>query len=141
MEYACLTTSLETARTLNLSYNSAEEWVTDIPCCYGGLGEMPTPLHLLASSISSCMATCIYLRATELGLPGQGVRIEAAVKEDKVNILGFDFHIFVPHTLASIESEIEEIARTCHIMKIIRTDLSIDISVSFISKDQADSCG
>ncbi len=140
MEYVCLTTSQDTARTLNLSYNSAAEWKTDIPCEFGGLGVMPTPLHLLISALSSCMATCFYLRATELGLPGQGVRIESAVVEEELQVKKLVFNIHLPAALSSLEPEAEELARTCPIAQVICPNLPCEVNCSIMSESEAETC-
>ncbi len=128
MNHACLTKSLESARTLSISYISPIEWITDIPVAEGGLGEMPSPLHLLASAAASCIATSIYLRATERGLTGHGSQIEAAIVEESLHVQRLIFTIHLPAVLECLVPTMEEIVRKAPVIESLNPNIALDIN-------------
>jgi uncharacterized OsmC-like protein len=63
---------------------------TDMPTALGGEASAPTPGWLARAARASCLATMIALRAAELGLELEGVRVLAESESDLRGMLGLE---------------------------------------------------
>ncbi len=67
-----------------------ERLVTDMPPAMGGKGAGPNPGWLLRSSLASCTATVIAMRAAKLGIALKTLEIVVESESDNRGILGLD---------------------------------------------------
>ncbi len=132
MKHVCLTTCLDTSRTLNIPLRSTQEWLIDLPIERGGLGEMPSPFALLASATASCMAASIQNRAKQIDISAYGLRIESALEEQENAVTALVFSIFIPESLLPIQHEIESISRSCPVASILHPGMEIKLEISML---------
>ena len=82
--------SLDEGLRVSVEGPAQEHVTTDMPSSVGGGGSMPSPGWLLRAAIASCVATVAAMRAAQLGLSADGLRVEVDSESDDRGILGVD---------------------------------------------------
>ena len=67
-----------------------ERFVTDMPPAMGGKASGPNPGWLLRSSLASCTATAIAMRAAKLGIELRTLEVRCESESDARGLLGLD---------------------------------------------------
>lgn len=62
--------------------------LTDMPTAVGGGGEAPTPGWMMRAALASCDATMIAMRAAQVGVPIENLRITVDSESDDRGLLG-----------------------------------------------------
>lgn len=121
-------------RTVATHLQSGSKFETDAPTDNNGKGERFSPTDLVATSLGTCMATIMGMRAREMDvdLKGMKIEIQKIMKADPRRIGGIHLTFHFPETLTPNEKQrtiLEKAALTCPVAYSIHPD--IDMKVVF----------
>ncbi len=105
---------------------------TDAPVDNNGKGERFSPTDLLATALGTCMMTIMGMRAREMNVNLEGVRIEVEkiMKADPRRISGVNLTFHFPDSLVVDKEQkavLENAAHTCPVMYSIHPDIEVNI--------------
>ena len=112
---------------------SNESLITDAPIDNKGKGEAFSPTDLLASSLGSCMATIMGIKADELGINIDNTKI--IVKKHMSNdsprrVSQIDVEMEIPHQITDQHLlSLQRAALHCPVAKSLHPDLKIDFKI------------
>lgn len=105
---------------------------TDAPVDNNGKGERFSPTDLVATALGTCMMTIMGMRAREMKINLEGVRIdvEKIMKADPRRISGVNLTFHFPDSLQVDETQkavLEHAARTCPVMYSIHPEIEVNV--------------
>ena len=105
---------------------------TDAPVDNQGKGERFSPTDLVATSLGSCMATIMGMKARDLNvdLRGMKISIKKIMKADPRRIGGIDLSFSFPDDLKVDEKQktiLERAAHTCPVIYSIHPDIEVHV--------------
>ena len=121
--------NLRTVCTHNHSGSVVE---TDAPVDNNGKGERFSPTDLVATALGTCMLTIMGMRAREMKVDLEGVRIdvEKIMKADPRRIGGINLTFHFPDSLVVDENQkkvLEHAAHTCPVIYSIHPDIEVNV--------------
>ena len=120
-------------RTTCTHLKSSSSFETDAPVDNHGKGERFSPTDLMATSLATCMATVMGIKARTLGfdLNGLSIQVLKIMKENPRRVGKIELGFTIPGTLASIEPTtkdlLKQIGHNCPVMKSIHPDIEVSI--------------
>lgn len=119
-------------RTVCTHLRSGSVIETDAPVDNNGKGERFSPTDLVATALGTCMLTIMGMRAREMKVNLEGVRIdvEKIMKADPRRIGGINLTFHIPDTLqvdADQKAILENAAHTCPVMYSIHPDIKVNV--------------
>lgn len=119
-------------RTVCTHLRSGSIVETDAPIDNNGKGERFSPTDLVATALGTCMLTIMGMRAREMKINLEGVRIdiEKIMKPDPRRITGVNLTFHFPDTLQVDEDQktvLEHAAHTCPVMYSIHPDIKVNV--------------
>lgn len=104
---------------------------TDAPVDNQGKGERFSPSDLVATALASCMLTIMGMRAAEMDVDLQGVKIqvEKIMKTDPRRIAGINLTFHFPDNLMLSEKQtkiLQKAAETCPVYYSIHPDIVVN---------------
>ena len=122
--------SLRTLATHQLSGNSV---TTDAPLDNKGKGAAFSPTDLLASSLASCMATIMGIKADLLGISIDNTSISVTKHmsaDSPRRISQIDIDIEIPQQLSDKNLlSMKRVALSCPVAKSIHPDIKVDFTI------------
>src|SRR5688572_29940671 len=105
---------------------------TDAPVDNNGKGERFSPTDLVATALGTCMLTIMGMRAREMNVNLEGVRIdvEKIMKADPRRIGGINLTFRFPGSFQADEDQkaiLENAAHTCPVMYSIHPDIKVNV--------------
>jgi uncharacterized OsmC-like protein len=121
--------NLRTVCTHNRSGSIVE---TDAPVDNNGKGERFSPTDLVATALGTCMLTIMGMRAREMKVDLEGVRIdvEKIMKADPRRIGGINLTFHFPDSFQADEDQkaiLENAAHTCPVIYSIHPDIKVNV--------------
>ena len=120
-------------RTTCTHLHSGNNFETDAPVDNNGRGERFSPTDLLATSLGTCMATVMGIKARSMGFDLNDIKIEVLklMKADPRRVGGINLTFHIPEKLAVIDEKTKMIlkntAETCPVIKSIHPDIDVNI--------------
>jgi putative redox protein len=119
-------------RTVATHLQSGTRIETDAPVDNQGKGERFSPTDLLATSLGTCMATTMGIKARdmEVNLRGMKIEIQKIMSADPRRVSGIQLGFSFPEGLTLNEKQqviLERAANTCPVIYSIHPDISIEI--------------
>lgn len=119
-------------RTVCTHLRSGSTVETDAPVDNNGKGERFSPTDLVATALGTCMMTIMGMRAREMKVNLEGVRIEVEklMKADPRRISGVNLTFHFPETLVVDDDQkaiLERAAHTCPVMYSIHPDIRVNV--------------
>jgi putative redox protein len=119
-------------RTVATHLQSGSVIETDAPVDNQGKGERFSPTDLVATALGSCMATVMGIKARDLGVDLQGMKIsiQKLMKTEPRRIGGVSLTFGFPETLRIDDKQriiLEKTAHTCPVMHSIHPDIEINV--------------
>ena len=105
---------------------------TDAPTDNQGKGERFSPTDLLATSLGSCMATIMGIKARDMGvsLEGTAISIQKLMKSEPRRVSGINVRFDFPSSLQLDDKQktiLEKAALTCPVAKSIHPDIEMNV--------------
>jgi putative redox protein len=118
-------------RTLNTHLRSGSIIETDPPVDNHGQGERFSPSDLVATALGACMLTIMGMRANEMKLNLEGVKIEVekTMKSDPRRIGGLNLTFHFPDELILTEKQqiiLQRAADTCPVRFSIHPEIEVN---------------
>jgi putative redox protein len=125
-------------RTVCTHLHSGSLIETDAPVDNHGKGERFSPTDLVATALGTCMLTIMGMRAREMKVNLEGVRIdvEKIMKADPRRIGGVNLTFRFPDSLVVDESQkaaLEHAAHTCPVIYSIHPDIKVNVLFHWLS--------
>lgn len=120
-------------RTTCTHLKSGNDFETDAPLDNNGRGERFSPTDLLATSLATCMATVMGIKARNLGFDLTEIKIEVLkiMKADPRRVGGINLTFHIPENLAGLDNKtisiLKNTGETCPVMKSIHPDIEVNI--------------
>ena len=119
-------------RTVCTHLRSGSVIETDAPVDNNGKGERFSPSDLVATALGTCMMTIMGMRASELKIDLEGVRIdvEKIMKVDPRRIGGVNLTFHFPDSVQVDEDQktvLERAAHTCPVIYSIHPDIKVNV--------------
>ena len=119
-------------RTVCTHERSGSVVETDAPVDNNGKGERFSPTDLVATALGTCMMTIMGMRAREMKINLEGVRIdvEKIMKAEPRRIGGVNLTFHFPGSLHVNEDQraiLENAAHTCPVMFSIHPDILVNV--------------
>ena len=119
-------------RTVCTHLRSGSVIETDAPVDNNGKGERFSPTDLVATALGTCMLTIMGMRAREMKVDLEGVRIdvEKIMKADPRRIGGINLTFHIPDSLHVNEDQkatLERAAHTCPVIYSIHPDIKVNV--------------
>lgn len=120
-------------RTVCTHLRSGNSFETDAPLDNNGKGERFSPTDLLATSLGTCMITVMGIKARELGLDLDGVKIEVLkiMKANPRRVGGINLTFHIPEELINVDEKTRELLKntgiTCPVQLSIHPDIEVNI--------------
>jgi putative redox protein len=120
-------------RTTCTHLRSGSSFETDAPVDNNGKGERFSPTDLMATSLATCMATVMGIKARSLGfdLDDLGIDVLKVMKSDPRRVAGIELTFHIPFQLENIDEKTRQILKntgeTCPVIKSIHPDIDIKI--------------
>jgi putative redox protein len=117
-------------RTVATHLQSDSIFETDAPTDNQGKGERFSPSDLVATALGSCMATIMGIKARDMNMKLEGMKIEIQkiMKADPRRIGGVNLTFHFPAGLQIDEKQriiLERAAHTCPVMYSIHPDIEV----------------
>lgn len=119
---------------------SGDTLVTDAPKDNRGRGEAFSPTDLIATSLGTCIATIMGIRARDLGLDLEGLRVtvEKHMTENPRRIARLKTNVWMPAALDNdLVERLERAARGCPVHHSIHPDIDAPIVFHWPAPDEA----
>ena len=120
-------------RTTCTHLKSGNAFETDAPTDNHGKGERFSPTDLMSTSLATCMATVMGIKARTMGfdLDGLSVQVLKIMKDNPRRVGKIELSFHIPEQLEKIESDTKEllkqIGHNCPVMKSIHPDIEVSI--------------
>ena len=119
-------------RTVCTHLQSGSVIETDAPVDNNGKGERFSPTDLVATALGTCMLTIMGMRAREMKVNLEGVKIdvEKIMKADPRRIGGINLTFHFPDSLVVDENQkkvLEHAAHTCPVIYSIHPDIKVNV--------------
>lgn len=119
-------------RTVCTHHRSGSIVETDAPIDNNGKGERFSPTDLVATALGTCMLTIMGMRAREMKINLEGVRIdvEKIMKADPRRIGGVNLTFHFPDNIQVDEEQkavLENAAHTCPVIYSIHPDIKVNV--------------
>ena len=119
-------------RTVCTHLRSGSVIETDAPVDNNGKGERFSPTDLVATALGTCMLTIMGMRAREMNVNLEGVRIdvEKIMNADPRRIGGLNLTFHIPGSLVVDENQkkvLEHAAHTCPVIYSIHPDIKVNV--------------
>ena len=119
-------------RTVCTHLQSGSVVETDAPVDNNGKGERFSPTDLVATALGTCMLTIMGMRAREMKVDLEGVRIdvEKIMKTDPRRIGGINLTFNFPDSFVANEDQkriLEHAAHTCPVIYSIHPDIKVNV--------------
>jgi putative redox protein len=120
-------------RTTCTHLRSGSNFETDAPVDNNGKGERFSPTDLMATSLATCMATVMGIKARSMGFDLDDLKIEVLkiMKPDPRRVAGIELTFHIPSTLAGMEEKTKTILKNtgenCPVIKSIHPDIDVKI--------------
>lgn len=123
-------------RTVATHLQSSTVIETDPPVDNQGKGESFSPTDLLATSLGSCMATIMGIKAKDMGvdLKGMKISIQKHMKADPRRVGGIDLSFEFPETLQVDDKQktiLERAAHTCPVAFSLHPDIEVKVEFNW----------
>jgi uncharacterized OsmC-like protein len=120
-------------RTTCTHLKSGSAFETDAPVDNNGKGERYSPTDLLATSLATCMATVMGIKARSMDFDIDDLKIEVLkiMKSDPRRVGGIELTIYIPSRLYGIDQKTRDILKhtgeTCPVMLSIHPDIDVKL--------------
>ena len=120
-------------RTTCIHLKSGSNFETDAPVDNNGKGERFSPTDLMATSLATCMATVMGIKARSLGFDLEGVQIEVEkiMKQEPRRVGGINLFFSIPEALLNIDPKNKEILKrtgiNCPVQFSIHPEIEVNI--------------
>ncbi|RYY40747.1 MAG: OsmC family peroxiredoxin [Chitinophagaceae bacterium] len=120
-------------RTTCTHLQSGSAFETDAPVDNHGLGERFSPTDLMATSLATCMATVMGIKARTMGfdLDGLTVDVEKIMKAEPRRVGGINLTFRIPESLQSLDAKWRDILKhtgnTCPVAHSLHPDLEVKV--------------
>ena len=120
-------------RTVCTHLQSGNSIQTDAPVDNHGKGERFSPTDLMATSLATCMATVMGIKAASLRikLDGLEVEVEKIMKADPRRVGGINLFFHIPDNLSAIDEKTKQIlkntAHTCPVQQSLHPDIEVKV--------------
>lgn len=109
---------------------------TDAPTDNQGKGERFSPTDLMATSLASCMATTMGIKARDMNVDLRGLKIDVTkhMAADPRRISGIDVHLHFPAGFQADDKQktiLERTALTCPVIKSLHPDIIVHTEISW----------
>ena len=123
-------------RTVASHLQSGSTIETDAPLDNQGRAQRFSPTDLVATALGSCMTTIMGIKARDMKLPLEGMKIEIEkiMKPDPRRIGGVNLTFHFPESLVVDEKQkviLERAAHTCPVMYSIHPDIAVNIKFNW----------
>ena len=105
---------------------------TDAPTDNRGKGERFSPTDLVCTALATCMATTMAIKATDMNIELQGLRVEVQkyMESNPRRISKIDVKVTFPASLVMEEKDkilLQRIGDNCPVVKSLHPDLVLNI--------------
>ncbi|RYD88447.1 MAG: OsmC family peroxiredoxin [Sphingobacteriales bacterium] len=120
-------------RTTCTHLQSGSAFETDAPVDNNGRGERFSPTDLLATSLATCMATVMGIKARTMGfdLDGLSVDVEKIMKADPRRVGGINLTFHIPENLQALDAKSRDILKntgnTCPVAHSLHPDIAVRV--------------
>ncbi len=120
-------------RATSTHLKSGSSFETDAPTDNHGKGERFSPTDTLATSLASCMATTMGIKARSMGfdLDGLSVDVLKIMKSDPRRVGGIELTFHIPDALKEMDEKTKTIlkntANTCPVQYSIHPDIEVKV--------------
>ncbi|GAB4091850.1 OsmC family protein [Flaviaesturariibacter terrae] len=120
-------------RTTCTHTRSDSSFETDAPVDNNGLGERFSPTDLMATSLATCMATVMGIKARTMGfdLDGLSVDVEKIMKAEPRRVGGINLTFHIPDSLKELDAKSRDILKTtgntCPVAKSLHPDIEVTV--------------
>lgn len=120
-------------RTTCIHLKSNSSFETDAPIDNNGKGERFSPTDLLATSLATCMATVMGIKARTMDFDLDDLKVEVLKKmsADPRRVSGIDLKFYIPEKLAGLDDKtitiLKNTGNTCPVAKSIHPDIEINV--------------
>ncbi|RYY84608.1 MAG: OsmC family peroxiredoxin [Chitinophagaceae bacterium] len=120
-------------RTTCTHLQSGSSFDTDAPVDNNGRGERFSPTDLMATSLATCMATVMGIKARSMGfdLDGLSVDVQKIMKADPRRVGGIDLIFHIPDSLKELDNKSRDIlkhtADTCPVARSLHPDIEVKV--------------
>ncbi len=120
-------------RTTCTHLRSGSSFETDAPVDNNGKGERFSPTDLTATSLGTCMATVMGIKARQMGfdLNGLKVEVEKIMASEPRRISGINLVFHIPEALQEVDEKTKTILKrtgdTCPVMYSLHPDIIVNI--------------
>jgi uncharacterized OsmC-like protein len=126
-------------RTVCTHLKSGTVIETDAPTDNNGKGERFSPTDLVATALGSCMLTIMGIKARDMDVDLQDVKIEVEkiMASDPRRISGINLTFHFPDTLVLDEKQttiLERAAHTCPVIYSLHPDIAVNTSFHWSAK-------
>ena len=123
-------------RTVATHLQSGTTIETDPPVDNQGKGERFSPTDLTATSLATCMATIMGIKARDMqvDLRGMKISVQKTMKADPRRIGGIDISFEWPSNFQADEKQrliLERIAHTCPVMYSLHPDIEVKVAFNW----------
>ncbi len=123
-------------RTVATHLQSGSVIETDAPVDNQGKGERFSPTDLLATSLGTCMATIMGIKARDLGvdLKGMKISVQKHMKADPRRVGGIELSFEFPETLRVDDKQktiLERAAHTCPVIYSLHPDIEVKVEFNW----------
>ncbi|MBN8877386.1 MAG: OsmC family protein [Sphingobacteriales bacterium] len=120
-------------RTTCTHLKSGSFFETDAPTDNNGKGERFSPTDLMATSLATCMATVMGIKARTMGFDLNDLKVDVLkiMKSDPRRVGGIELTFHIPETFRDIDEKTKTIlkhtADTCPVAKSIHPDIEVKV--------------
>jgi uncharacterized OsmC-like protein len=120
-------------RTTCTHLKSGSSFETDAPTDNNGKGERFSPTDTLATSLATCMATVMGIKARTMGFDLDNMKIEVLkiMKADPRRVGGIELTFHIPDSLVNADQKTRDILKNtginCPVMKSIHPDIEVKV--------------
>lgn len=120
-------------RTTCTHLQSGSSFETDAPVDNNGRGERFSPTDLTATSLATCMATVMGIKARTMGfdLDGLSVDVEKIMKADPRRIGGINLTFHIPPSLQELDAKSRDVLKhtgnTCPVARSLHPDIEVNV--------------
>lgn len=120
-------------RATSTHLKSGSSFETDAPTDNHGKGERFSPTDTLATSLASCMATTMGIKARSMGFDLDGLKVDVLkiMKSDPRRVGGIELTFHIPDALKDIDEKTKTILKntgnTCPVQYSIHPDIEVKV--------------
>ena len=120
-------------RTTCIHLHSGSSFETDAPVDNNGRGERFSPTDMLATSLATCMATVMGIKARSMGfdLDGLCVNVEKIMKAGPRRVGGINLSFQIPDSLQGLDARSRDVLKhtgeTCPVAQSLHPDIEVTV--------------